>query len=166
VSHRGPVLETLAAAASACRAFACAAACAAGLAGCQTMSTYMPAIEQFGIYKLDINQGNYLAQDQVDRLKVGQSKPQVRQILGTPLVQSPFRPDRWDYVYEYKKQGRALEHRNFAVYFVNDRLARWEGDEMPMSVAVLNREAATKTLKPDPSAEDRGIFAWFWDLFK
>ena len=126
----------------------------------------MPAIEQFGIYKLDINQGNYLAQDQVDRLRVGQTRPQVRQILGTPLVTSAFRPDRWDYVYEYKKQGKALEHRNFAVYFVDDKLARWEGDEMPMSVAALNRAAATKTLKRDPNADDKGFFSWFWDMFK
>jgi outer membrane protein assembly factor BamE len=158
MSRRGPDTDRIASAA--------ATACAVLLAGCQTLSTYMPAIEQFGNNKLDINQGNYLAQDQVDRLKVGQSKQQVRQILGTPLIQSPFRADRWDYVYEYKKQGRPLEHRNFAVYFADDRLARWEGDEMPVSVAVLNREAATKTLKPDPSAEDRGFFAWFWDLFK
>ena len=135
------------------------------LAGCTMLSTYMPTIEQFGIYKLDINQGNYLAQDQVDRLKVGQTRQQVRSILGTPLVTSPFRPDRWDYVYDYKRQGYPLEHRNFAVYFVDDKLARWEGDDMPLSMAAMNRAAAAKTLKPDPSADDKGIFSWFWDLF-
>ena len=66
----------------------------------------MPMIEQFGVYKLDINQGNYLSQDMVDKLKVGQTRPQVRTILGTPLVTSAFRADRWDYVYEFKRQGR------------------------------------------------------------
>ena len=29
------------------------------------------SITQFGVYKLDINQGNYLSQDMVDKLKVG-----------------------------------------------------------------------------------------------
>jgi len=135
------------------------------LAGCATLGTYMPAIEQFGIYKLDINQGNFLAQDQVDRLKVGQTRQQVRSILGTSLVMSPFRPDRWDYVYVFKRQGRPLEHRNFAVYFLDDKLARWEGDEMPMSMAAVNRAMAAKTLRPDPSADDKGVFSWFWDLF-
>lgn len=138
---------------------------AAMLAGCTLLGTYMPAIDQFGIYKLDINQGNYLAQDQVDKLKVGQTRAQVRSILGTPLIMSPFRPDRWDYVYEYKRQGRPLEHRNFVVYFVGQNLARWEGDELPLSMAAMNRAAAAKTLRPDPSADDKGIFAWFWDLF-
>jgi outer membrane protein assembly factor BamE len=138
---------------------------AAALCGCTALGTYMPAIEQLGIYKLDINQGNYLAQDQVDKLKVGQTPQQVRSILGTPLIMSAFRPDRWDYVYEFKRQGRPQEHRNFAVFFVDGKLARWEGDEMPISVAALNRGAEGKSIKPDPSADDRGIFSWFWDLF-
>jgi len=141
-------------------------ACAAAiLGGCTALGTYMPAIEQLGIYKLDINQGNFLAQDQVDKLKVGQTPQQVRAVLGTPLIMSPFRPDRWDYVYEFKRQGRPVEQRNFTVYFVDAKLARWEGDEMPMSMAAVNRAIAAKTLRPDPSADDRGIFAWFWDLF-
>jgi len=135
------------------------------LGGCTTLGTYMPAIEQFGIYKLDINQGNFLAQDQVDKLKVGQTPQQVRAVLGTPLIMSPFRPDRWDYVYEFKRQGRPQEQRNFAVYFVDGKLARWEGDEMPLSMAAVNRAIAAKTLPPDPSADDKGLFSWFWDLF-
>jgi outer membrane protein assembly factor BamE (lipoprotein component of BamABCDE complex) len=139
---------------------------ATALAGCSVLGTYMPTIEQFGVYKLDINQGNYLAQDQVDRLKVGQTQQQVRAILGTPLLVSAFRPDRWEYVYEYKRQGKPLEHRNFAVYFVDQKLARWEGDEMPPSMAALNRAASTKSLPPEPSASDKGFLGWLLDIFR
>ena len=149
------------------RGVSVAIACAATLAGgCNVLPTYMPAIEHLGVYKLDVNQGNYLAQDQVERLKVGMTKPQVRTLLGTPLLVSPFRPNEWEYVYEFKRQGRPLEHRNFIVYFVDERLARWEGDEMPPSMAALNREASAKSLPPDPSASDKGFFSWFWDIFK
>ena len=136
------------------------------LGGCSVLGTYMPIVEQVGVYKLDINQGNYLAQDQIDRLRAGQSPQQVRAILGTPLLLSPFRPDRWDYVYEFKRQGRPLEHRTFAVYFVEGKLARWEGDEMPQSVAALNRAAASKSLPHDPSADDKGFLGWFLDIFR
>ena len=94
---------------------------------------------------LDINQGNYLSQDMVDKLKVGQTKAQVRQQLGTPLVVSLFRDNRWDYVYEFTRQGIVREHRTFTVYFVDDKLARWEGDEMPISIAELNKSAAAIT---------------------
>jgi outer membrane protein assembly factor BamE len=130
-------------------------------AGCSTIDTYMPTLRSFGVYKLDINQGNYLSQDMVDKLKVGQTKVQVRQLLGTPLVVSPFRETRWDYVYEFTKQGRLVEHRTFAAYFVDDKLARWEGDEMPQSIAELNREALARTIGEDAWA-DQG--SW-WDRF-
>ena len=126
----------------------------------------MPTLRNFGVYKLDINQGNYLSQDMVDKLKVGQTKAQVRQLLGTPLVVSAFRDSRWDYVYEFTHQGRTVAHRTFTTYFVDDKLARWEGDEMPQSMADLNRNVSAKSLPREPSADDRGFFAWFWDIFK
>ena len=56
------------------------------ITGCSTISTYFPVMDHFGVYRLDINQGNYLSQDMVDKLKVGQSRQQVRVILGTPLL--------------------------------------------------------------------------------
>jgi outer membrane protein assembly factor BamE len=128
-------------------------------AGCTTVETYVPALRSLGVYKLDINQGNYLSQDMVDKLKVGQSKPQVRQLLGTPLLVSPFRESRWDYVYEFTHQGFVTAHRTFTLYFVDDKLARWEGDELPPSMAELNREALART-----SGEDRwGATRSWWD---
>jgi outer membrane protein assembly factor BamE len=140
------------------------------LAGCaaitQPFDTYFPLITQFGVYKIDINQGNYLSQDMVDRLKVGQTKAQVRLALGTPLVTSAFRENRWDYVYMFKSNGRIREHRQFTVYFNDDLLARWEGDEMPQSVQELNRVAATRALPEDPYGQDAGLFGRFLDFFR
>jgi len=130
-------------------------------AGCATVDSYFPTLRSFGVYKLDINQGNYLSQDMVDRLKVGQTKPQVRQLLGSPLLVSAFREDRWDYVYEFIRQGRVQERRAFAVYFVDGKLARWEGDEMPASVAEVNREALSKT---SPEELWGGQRSWWDDL--
>ena len=131
------------------------------LPGCASMTapfdTYLPLITQFGVYKLDINQGNYLSQDMVDRLKVGMTRQQVKQTLGTPLVTSAFRDNRWDYVYEYARQGKVREHRQFTVYFAEDKLARWEGDEMPQSVVELNRSAGDKGLRGVPKDDDRSF---------
>ncbi len=124
----------------------------------------MPSFRSLGVYKLDVNQGNYITQDQVDKLKQGQTKPQVRAILGTPLVTSVFRDNRWDYVYEFKRQGVIREHRNFAVFFDEDKLARWEGDELPTSAAELNRTAAEKSLKPEPDGES-GFTRWLRGIF-
>ena len=130
------------------------------------LDDYLPVITQFGVYKIDINQGNYISQDMVDKLKVGQTKPQVRAALGTPLVTSAFRDNRWDYVYEFQRAGRVREHRQFTVYFTNDTLARWEGDEMPPSVQDLNRIAATRTLPEDPYGQDAGVIGKIIDIFR
>ena len=117
------------------------------------------------MYKLDINQGNYLSQDMVDKLKVGQTKTQVKQILGTPLLVSPFRDSRWDYVYEFTRQGRVIEHRTFTTYFVDDKLARWEGDEMPVSVAELNREASARIVGEDAWVDRSSWWNRILDIF-
>ncbi len=139
---------------------------AAFVAGCSTIDTYMPTLTSFGVYKLDINQGNFLSQDMVNKLKAGQTKPQVRLILGTPLVVSVFREDRWDYVYEFMRQGRIVEQRKLTVYFVDDKLARWEGDEMPQSAAELNREAAAVTAGEAKWANQRSWWDSILDVFR
>jgi outer membrane protein assembly factor BamE len=136
---------------------------AAGLlASCQSVNNAFPTAKNFGVYKLDINQGNYITSDQVDKLKVGMNAQGVRLVLGTPLLMDPFHDNRWDYIYEYTRQGTLAERREFRVYFVSDKLARWEGDEMPQSPVVLNRIAAQMAIdeKPKPN---RGPFETIWD---
>jgi outer membrane protein assembly factor BamE len=153
-----------AARAAAVRAMALALG-ALALGGCKSLDEHLPTWRSFGVYKIDINQGNYLSQDMVDKLKVGMTQPQVRQLLGTPLVNSPFRSDRWDYVYEYTRQGQVIEHRNFTVYFADGKLARWEGDTMPASVIELNRSASAKAL-PSSAGEDKGFWDRLVDVFR
>jgi outer membrane protein assembly factor BamE len=140
----------------------CLALVSAG--GCATADQYLPSWRSFGVYKIDINQGNYLSQDMVDKLKVGMTPAQVKQVLGTPLVTSPFRPDRWDYVYEYSRQGRVVEHRNFTLYFADGKVTRWEGDEMPESIVELNRSASAKALPSDAPGE-KSAWQRFLDVF-
>ena len=136
------------------------------LAGCATIDEHMPTLRNFGVYKLDINQGNYLSQDMVDKLRVGQTKPQVRQLLGTALLVSPFRENRWDYVYRFTRQGRVVADRTFTVYFVDDKLARWEGDEMPASQADLNREALARSSSEERWGQERSLWDSIVDIFK
>jgi len=121
-----------------------------------------------GVYKLDINQGNYITQDQVDRLKVGQSRQQVRTALGTPLLADPFHANRWDYVYMFERQGKVLEQRNFSIYFVDDKVARWEGDEMPPPLAEAARAGGGDAMldKSLSIAPKTGEDNWLVELLK
>jgi outer membrane protein assembly factor BamE len=141
-------------------------ALAALLAGCNTWQTYMPDIRQLGVYKIDVNQGNYITQDMVEKLKVGQTRQQVRTVLGTPLLTDPFHSDRWDYVYQFQRNRKIVESRQFTVYFAGDTLARWEGDEAPISAAQLNRIAGERAMPREPSADDQGFFGRIWEVLK
>jgi len=135
------------------------------LAGCTTWSNAVLDFRRLGVYKLDINQGNYITQDMVEKLREGQTKQQVRLILGTPLLISAFRDNRWDYLYDYTRQGKQIEQRKFSAYFADDKLARWEGDELPVSAAQLNRIAADRALASKPG-DDRGMWARFLDAIR
>ena len=85
-------------------------------------------------HTIDVQQGNYVTQDVVDKLQPGMTQAQVRFLLGTPLMADMFHANRWDYVY-YRKAGKqAPEQRKFALFFDgNGRLERSEPplDELP-----------------------------------
>ena len=78
-------------------------------------------------YRINIQQGNYLEQEDVDMVEPGMTRSQVRFLLGTPMVEDLFNSDRWDYVY-YLKVGRSgdVYRRHFVVYFEGDQAVRIE----------------------------------------
>lgn len=82
-------------------------------------------------HKIDIQQGNYVTQDMVSKLKPGMTKSQVRFVLGSPLIADAFHASRWDYVYRLEKGGKITEERKLTVYFEDDKLKTIEGDVIP-----------------------------------
>lgn len=70
------------------------------------------------LYVPNVEQGNILTQDMIDKVKVGQSQQQVRFLLGSPLVQDAFHEDRWDYVYTFKKgRSKKIEQKRLTIIF-------------------------------------------------
>ena len=127
-------------------------------------------------YKIDIQQGNVLTQEMVAQLKPGQTRDQVRFLLGTPMVADIFHQQRWDYVYRYQS-GRTgdVESRRFAVFFDADgRLERVSGDAAVADVGELNAPATKNrlvdlgSLSADsaglPPREEPGYFRRFMNM--
>src|SRR5438552_16221132 len=77
------------------------------------------------VYRINIQQGNYLDQTAVNQIKEGMTRSQVRYLLGTPLAADSFNKARWDYIY-YLKKGRTrhLDSRRVTVYFDGEKVAR------------------------------------------
>jgi Small protein A (tmRNA-binding) len=80
------------------------------------------------VYRVDIQQGNVIDQEMIDRLKPGMDKKQVKFIMGTPLIIDPFHNNRWDYVYSFEPGRGEREQRRISLIFKEDKLAYIQGD--------------------------------------
>lgn len=84
------------------------------------------------VYRMNIQQGNFLEGRMVDQLQVGMTRSQVRYLLGTPMVPAVFDKDRWDYLYYFKKgRLRRPEERHLIVYFHEDKVEKFEKNNVP-----------------------------------
>jgi outer membrane protein assembly factor BamE len=84
------------------------------------------------VYKMSIQQGNYLVADSVSQLKEGMTRSQVRFLLGTPMVPDAFDDDRWDYYYFFSSQRfKEPLKRRLTVYFEDDKVLRYENLGVP-----------------------------------
>jgi len=86
------------------------------------------------VYRMNIQQGNYLEGRTVDQLQVGMTRSQVRYLLGTPMVPDAFDKERWDYLY-YFKRGRVhrAQERHLIVWFKEDKVSKFERNNVPES---------------------------------
>jgi len=84
-----------------------------------------------GVYRINVEQGNIVTQEMVDQLKPGQSKRQVRFILGTPLIEDSFNQDRWDYAFVSRNGQNVLAEQLLTVHFEGDTLTRFSGTLTP-----------------------------------
>lgn len=75
------------------------------------------------IHRVDVQQGNVIEKEELDKLKKGMSKKQVKFLLGTPLLQDAFHTNQWVYIYTYKKgQETASEKKRLILHFKNNIL--------------------------------------------
>lgn len=73
-------------------------------------------------YVIDIQQGNIIHPEKVNKLRVGMSKEQVRYIMGSPVLESAFNDDQWDYVYTMRDSRRRFTSQHVGLTFKNNKL--------------------------------------------
>lgn len=144
------------------------------LAGCSsTPDPYAPQtsiLEKIPLmYKRDVQQGNVLDQELVNRLKPGMTKSQVNYIMGTPLLVDVFHLERWDYFYSLKKGRKQAVQKRISLFFQDDRLVRTEGDMYPRRVDAMagiigSIEANTVVSVPDYTARKKGFWSKVGDV--
>ncbi len=75
-------------------------------------------------YKIDIQQGNTIDNNKLSQLKLGMSKQQVQFLMGTAMLIDPFHPQRWEYIYSFRKGGEDMQRKLITLAFKGDVLAK------------------------------------------
>jgi outer membrane protein assembly factor BamE len=110
------------------------------------------------VYKMEINQGNYVTKDMVEKLKEGQTRQQVKFILGTPVTESVFHADRWDYNFNLERRGNKITAHQLSVLFDGDKLKSWAVKDVPAQ-PMVDRDPSYATLDKDGKPAEKG----WWD---
>lgn len=137
----------------------CAAVLPLLLGACGSLGERLPSVSRLVTpYQIDILQGNVVTREQVQALKPGMPREQVRDVLGSPLLTSVFHADRWDYVFTLRRQGQEPQRRRVAVFFKGDAMERFEADELPTEaefVASLDVQKRSGKLPPLEATEEQ-----------
>lgn len=131
-----------------------AAVAAGGCASLQSSENFLGIVTP---YRLEVVQGNVVTQEQIERVKPGLTRSQVRDIMGSPLLADPFHADRWDYVFTLRQDRRPLQRRSVVLIFEGDVLKTIDAPELPTerefidSIARSDRgvDAAALELTPE-----------------
>lgn len=90
------------------------------------ISALLLLLTSCSIHKIDVQQGNVLSKDIVQKVKPGMNRKQVKFLLGNPAIKDPFDKNRWDYPFRYQSgdKGIALKHYHVTVFFAADLVIR------------------------------------------
>jgi len=79
-----------------------------------------------GVYKINVQQGNILTDEELTSLSEGMSRSQVHSVLGTPLLTNLVDSSREYYIYTFQRSGGDIEEQRVIVYYENDQFSHFE----------------------------------------
>lgn len=122
-----------------------------GMAACALVDDPVArAMRKVTPYRIEVVQGNFVSKEQVQALRAGMTRNQVKEILGTPLIASVFHADRWDYAFTIQRKGTQPQQRKLSVFFLNDVFDRYEADELPSESEFAERLTLPEDRKKVP----------------
>jgi Small protein A (tmRNA-binding) len=74
------------------------------------------------VHKIDVQQGNALDAEMIDKIEIGMTQEQVHFVLGSPLIIDSFHPERWDYIFLFTPGYGEQERRQLTLTFDRDEL--------------------------------------------
>ena len=105
-------------------------------------------------YRVEIQQGNVISAEQIEKITPGTPRNEVRFILGTPLIEDPFHAQRWDYFYSLDPaKGEPVTQYRLSIWFEDDQVVR----------KVVEGAGLPGAIEPDLEEDSPGFFSNLWD---
>lgn len=79
-----------------------------------------------GVFQIDVQQGNIVDHEDLDRLVPTMTRADVHQLLGTPITTSSFDPNREHYLYTFQRSGGEIKRQRITVHYEDNRYLRHE----------------------------------------
>lgn len=83
-----------------------------------------------GVYRIDVQQGNIIEAEQLETLKVGMTRRQVRFVLGNPVVNHTFDDSIETYVYTLQLEGGKINRQIIDLRYEGEVLAAIDAREV------------------------------------
>lgn len=85
---------------------------------------FLTSCVSYDLARPEIQQGNRLSQKKISRLKVGMSKQEVENLLGSSLLNASDEEERWDYAYREQKRNKIIKNKELSLYFSHGKLEK------------------------------------------
>lgn len=112
------------------------------------------------VHRIEIRQGDIRVAQNAEKLTAGMSQSEVRELLGEPQTQSPFRSEPWIYFYKnrepgfFGETGRFVLKINFEDKRVRDFEVLEEGSFPELEAAKKQAEEEEKAREEESDAEE------------
>ena len=132
---------------------------AAAMANAGAQTTKVTKLQKFlwvfSPYRPDIQQGNFVSEEMLKQLRVGQTRDQVKFILGTPLLTDAFHASRWDYPFYLARGNGEVTTSRVTVFFKDNKVDHFYGANLPTEKEYIARIAGpVKLVEPKEAPRD------------
>lgn len=79
-----------------------------------------------GVYKINVQQGNIVTDEEIAMLEPGMSRSQVHSALGTPLSLNPADTSVEYYIYTFQESGGKIRKQKVSVHYDGDSFTHLE----------------------------------------
>ena len=108
----------------------------------------------FTPYRPDIQQGNFISKEMLGQLRVGQTRDQVKFILGTPLLTDAFHGERWDFPFYLARGNGELTTSRVSLFFKDNKVERIDGGNLPTEREYIARLTGANKFEARAAEED------------